>query len=400
MIIGLLVSIFLGRTIGADGLGVINLSHKIINILIVLGLVGMQQVIIKEVAIAKNKEDFQHIGDVMYTAYWINGGISIILSVSLIVISPWLANSIFKEPRLTFPLMVALLVMTPQIFSRIFSSALVGYRKIWQSNLVDQTLSTTVTGTLLLIAWLIKVHITINLVAIFYAIGRLIVTISIRVYWKSLFRFRGRRRKIRYELFKTSIPLMFVSMTLLLASSIDSIMLGWLSNVKEVGLYSVALQLALLTSFFLQVTNSVLMPKIAALYSEQKLAEITRYLTLLGVLTVGIFIILGKYLLKLWGTEFIEAYTILIILSIGQFFNIASGPVGSILVMCNYEKILRNITIISLVINIILNYLLIGNYGAKGAAIATAFTIAIIMSVSTYFIKKRFGFLPFGLLKN
>jgi O-antigen/teichoic acid export membrane protein len=191
-------------------------------------------------------------------------------------------------------------------------------------------------------------------------------------------------------------------MTLLLASSIDAIMLGWLSNVTQVGYYTVALQLALLTSFFLQVSNSIMMPKIAALYSAKSLAEmkgmiqkVTSLLIVIGVIAVLGFVLIGRPLLSLWGTEFTNAYSILIILSIGQFFNIASGPVGSILMMCNYEKVLRNITFVSLLLNVILNYLLISNFGANGAAMATAITIAVIMIISSYFIKKKLGYLPF-----
>jgi len=79
MAIGLLVSVFLGRTIGAEGLGIINLSNRVVNILLVIGLLGMRQVIIKEVAIAHNKKNFAHIGNVMHTAYWLNGGVTLSL---------------------------------------------------------------------------------------------------------------------------------------------------------------------------------------------------------------------------------------------------------------------------------------------------------------------------------
>mgnify|MGYP005852025609 CR=1 FL=1 len=149
------------------------------------------------------------------------------------------------------------------------------------------------------------------------------------------------------------------------------------------------------------------MPKIAALYSDKKLREMrimiqrtTHYLIILGFATVVVFIVLGKPLLGLWGEEFKKAFSILIILSIGQFFNIASGPIGSILMMCDYEKILRNITIASLGINIILNYFLIKIFGGNGAAIATSISIALVMISSTILVKKKLGFFVFGLVNR
>ena len=403
MLIGLLVSISLGHLIGADGVGIIGLSNRIVSLLMVVALFGLPQVIVKKVAIAKNENNLQQIGDVLYTVNIINGLLSFLLSIILILLSPWIANSIFNEPSLMTPLIVTAIVMPAQVFSRVFGSALIGYKKIWQSNLVDQTLSAFVTGSLILISWLCEVIITVNLVAIFYAVGRIVVTITVRGYWKTLYKTRGVQNFISKELLKTSIPLLFVSMTLLLASSIDAIMLGWLSNVTQVGYYTIALQLALLTSFFLQVANSVLMPKIAALYSSKKLDEMrimvqrtTHYLILIGILMVGVFIIIGKPLLGFWGEEFKQAFSILIILSIGQFFNIASGPIGSLLIMCNYEKVFRNITIASLLLNVLMNYFLIIEFGANGAAIATSITIGIIMVLSTFFVKIKLGFFTFG----
>ena len=186
----------------------------------------------------------------MHTAYWLNGGVTLALSVILIFLSPWLANTVFNEPRLQYPLMIALLVMTPQVFSRIFSSGLVGYRKIWQSNLVEQTLSIAITGILLVILWLLKREITVNVVAVCYAIGRVGVTISVGFYWKSLYQFKSKRSVISKQLLKTSIPLLIITITSILVSNADVIILGALADVKQVGLYSVAARIALLTSFF------------------------------------------------------------------------------------------------------------------------------------------------------
>ncbi|MFT4684418.1 oligosaccharide flippase family protein [Candidatus Marifrigoribacter sp. Uisw_064] len=402
MIIGVLVSISLGHLIGAEGLGIIGLSNRITSLILVVALLGMPQVIIKEMAIAKSKNNLERIGNIIYTTSIINGVLSILLSTIFILLSPWIANVVFQESNLTYPLIVFIIIIPIQVFSRIFGSGLIAYKKIWQSNLVDQTLSVAITGLLLLFTWFLKIEITVNLIAIFYAIGRIFTMLTVGGYWSKMYRFNGVRSFIPKELLKTALPLLFVSMTLLLASSIDAIMLGWLSNVTQVGYYTVALQLALLTSFFLQVSNSIMMPKIAALYSAKSLAEmkgmiqkVTSLLIVIGVIAVLGFVLIGRPLLSLWGTEFTNAYSILIILSIGQFFNIASGPVGSILMMCNYEKVLRNITFVSLLLNVILNYLLISNFGANGAAMATAITIAVIMIISSYFIKKKLGYLPF-----
>lgn len=49
MITGLLVSVALGRIHGSEGLGIINLTNKIVTILIILALIGTPQFLIKEI---------------------------------------------------------------------------------------------------------------------------------------------------------------------------------------------------------------------------------------------------------------------------------------------------------------------------------------------------------------
>src|SRR5699024_12494559 len=58
------------------------------------------------------------------------------------------------------------------------------------------------------------------------------------------------------RLLKTSLPLLLVGASGIIASNADSIMIGWLSSSHEVGLYVVAARVALLTSLLLQVKNS------------------------------------------------------------------------------------------------------------------------------------------------
>ncbi|WP_346861016.1 flippase [uncultured Draconibacterium sp.] len=395
MAIGLGVSIFLGRTIGADGLGIINLSHRIVNILIVVGLLGMQQVIVKEVAIAHGKKDYEHIGNVMYSAYWLNVGITLSISIILILFAPWVAENVFHEPRLTYPLIIAIIVLTPQVFSRIFASGLNGYRKIWQSNLVDKTLSIFATGIFLLLCTWLNIKIDIINVAVCYGLGRLVVTVSIGLYWRSLNKLKFKRKYIGKQLWNTSRHLFIAAFANIFSTNIDVLMLGNLASSSEVGTYTVASRLALLISFFLQVTNSSISPKIAALYEKGSMKElelmiqkVTRGLGLIALIPLITFIIAGKFILGIWGNEFIDAYLILIILAVGQFFNISTGAAGLMLTMTGHEKTIKNISLAFVIINIFLNYFLIRFWGALGAALSMAIVVSSQNLIKVIYVKR------------
>ena len=360
------LSVVLGRILGPDGLGIINLSNQIIQLLLVVLLLGLPNVIIKEVAIARNNSDKNSVGRVMKTAYILAGGISLLIIIPFILSASWISINIFKNERLAIPLTIALAVVLPQVFSRLFSAGLVGYRKIWQSNLVDQGLSVLITLLVLGVCWIMHIDIDVIKAAIAFAVGRIVVTLSVGFYWNSLYRqsfkvpFEGRR------LLYTALPMLLVTATGVISSTVDSVMLGIFSDVTAVGLYTVSAKVALITGFFLQVTNSAIAPKIAALYAEDKLDElqimlkkVTQGLAIIAIFPLLIYVFGGKYILGLWGEEFESGYWVLIVLSIGQFFNIATGSITSLLNMTGHEKIHGRICLGFLLLNIILKSTLV-----------------------------------------
>lgn len=400
MVLALFLSVFLGRTIGAEGLGIINLSNRIITLSLLLCLFGIRTVLVKNVAIGYNLKNWLSIKSYMHTAYIFNGLLSILIVTILLLLTPWLTEYVFDEPRLKIPLAIAIISMIPQTFSRIFSAGINGFRKIWQSNLVDQTLSIVIVLIILLSFYFLNKEITIIRIAIAYAIGRLVVAFTMGVYWNKLFSYQAKPNFILKQVLKPALPILWISISSVIAANADVIMLGWLSDTKQVGLYTVAASIALLTSFFLQVTNSVISPKLAGLFAENKKAEMqkmvqqtTKGLTFIAGVPLLIFIIFGKQILGLWGEEFIGSYPILVILSIGQFFNISTGCSGLLLVMCGYEKFHGYISFAFVVFNLTLNYILISKYGAIGAAIASAITVTGGNITKVLVSKKKVGIL-------
>ena len=405
MLAAIFVSIVLGRTLGVEGLGIIGLANRIANLLLVVALLGMPKVLIKEIAIAHNNKNWQHIGNCIRTSYKLNGGISLLVVALFLLLTPFLTQNVFHTPQLTIPLSIAIVMIVPMVFSRIYSSGLIGYRKIWQSNLVEQTLSILVVGILLLVFIQLEIKITLINVAIMYAIGRIIVTLTVGIYWQTIYSSPKKKKMLTSQLLKTAIPLFFVSTSSVVLASSDVIMLGWLSNSKEVGLFTVAARIALLTSFFLQVTNSAVAPKIATLYHKKNIDElekmiqkVTGGLFFIGIITFFILVFAGKWILGIWGNEFKEAYWILVILGFGQLINLSTGAVGLILIMTGHEKTQSYLSMIFIPLNLFLNFLFISLWGSLGAAIATAITVSGINLVRTILVKQKTGILVFPRL--
>jgi O-antigen/teichoic acid export membrane protein len=400
MIIGLIVSVSLGRILGSEGLGIINLTSTIASLLVVITLFGFSNVLVKNIALSVHNRNWRIINNNIYTSKWFNGSLAIFVVIIGVPSVSILSEGIFRNPSLEIPLIIAVVMIIPQTFSRIFASGLIGFQKIWQSNLVNDTLSIVIVGFGILVSKILDVKITVVNVAIIYAIGRFVVMCSVFLYWKTIFNYEGRKKFILKPMLKMALPLLLISGTSIVASNSDILMIGWLNDMKQVGLYTVAARLALLVSLFLQVSNAAISPKLATLFASNNIAEIdvlvkqvTLGLVLIGVGFLIFFTLGGEWVLSLWGSEFKEAHLILIILAVGQFFNISTGCAGMILIMCGYEKLHSRISLFSVVLNIALNYVLILSYGAVGAAVATAITVTFENILKLIVVKNKTGIL-------
>ena len=129
---------------------------------------------------------------------------------------------------------------------------------------------------ILFVLWIFKVEINLIRVAIIYAVGRGVVTITMVFYWRKLNPYNFEKKNISSSLLKTALPLFLVTLSTIVINNADIIILGWLSDIKKVGLYSVAAQIALLPRILLIVTNSALSPKIAALFENNQKLEMEK----------------------------------------------------------------------------------------------------------------------------
>lgn len=407
MVFSLFTSIMLGRILGPSGVGIIGLSNRILTILFTISIFGMGGVVLKNVAIGFHNNLKQHISNSIKSAFIINGFISLITCIVFLYLTPFLVENLFKDSDLQVPLTLFILILIPQTFSSIFSNVINGYGKVWQSNLFNESLSVILIALAVFMAYFSNISITVNLIAYFYLGSKIIVLVISFFYWRELDVLPKFNQFLGKPMFSMALPLLLVAGTSMISNSADVIMLGWLNSSTEVGLYTIAVSLAFLISFFLQVTNTALAPKLATMFANNKVSEleimvqkVTGVLIIIALFSLVVFLMFGTQLLSLWGNEFQQAYPVLILLAIGQFFNISTGCSGIILIMCNEERLHGLISLFFVTTNLILNYLLISRFGAIGAAATTAFTIAGESLVKMYFVKKRVGVLtiPFTYL--
>ncbi|MCH8332255.1 MAG: polysaccharide biosynthesis C-terminal domain-containing protein [Bacteroidetes bacterium] len=181
----------------------------------------------------------------------------------------------------------------------------------------------------------------------------------------------------------------------------DVLMLGMLSDVDSVGVYSIALRLSEMIAFFLFAFNVIMAPMISEYYSKGQTDKLqglmrvnARILLFLSIPVIVILILFGPFILSLFGSGFTSGDGALSILVGGQFINIMAGSVGYLLLMTKNERLSVISMGTSTLINIILNAILIPLWNIEGAAIATAVSVIIWNVMMLYYAKTKLGINP------
>jgi len=90
----------------------------------------------------------------------------------------------------------------------------------------------------------------------------------------------------------------------------------------------------------------------------------------------------------LFGEEYLLAAPILLILAVGQWFNLATGSVVSMLVMSGFEKTHRRNAILVSLLTVTAMYITVPRFGIVAAAWVTTITMILFNLISLYFVNR------------
>ncbi len=181
---------------------------------------------------------------------------------------------------------------------------------------------------------------------------------------------------------------------------IDVIMITKKLGPEANAVYSVAFKFALFSGFGLVILNQVMVPHYAGFFKnktkinllQMKIKPIVRLSFVLSLAIVLFLLLLGEDLLNWFGkpTEnYALGYTTILILALGQLFNVAFGSTGYILTMAKKESLVFLSIGIGMLTNILLNYFLVPIMHIEGAAIATSASIIVWNIMMLIFVKTK-----------
>jgi O-antigen/teichoic acid export membrane protein len=386
------------RLIGTQGYGTYAYVISIITLLSIFSTLGIEKLLVREIAIYKSTESW---GLMKGIIRWSNRVVflssSVISVISGIVILN--LNSIIEKPIFT-GLLISLFCLPLISIRNVRLSILSGLDKIILGLLPEYVLFPALTILISCIAYVFfRPHIGSNIILIVHLIST-IITFCVG----SNFLISNLPREVYVAepqlksniWFKNSMPMLLIGSMYLVNSQTDIIMIGTISGTYETGIYSVVYRLSDLIRLVLVSIGGAFAPTIAGLYASNQLSTlqllvkknslvITTFATLLFIL----FVAFGKNILSIFGSNMIEGYQALLILSLGQLINSAMGSVGYLLTMTGHEMYLAKTMTITGLANIALNALLIPSLGETGAAISTSITVVMWNILLAIFVKLR-----------
>ena len=181
----------------------------------------------------------------------------------------------------------------------------------------------------------------------------------------------------------------------LIYTQIDKIMINYYLGEKEVGIYTVGVQLSSILAILIGPIQNSIFPKMIELYKKDYKKYYNFFLNsntiitqLYLVLTI-LSIIVVKYTFKyVYSPEYNPVINVYSILAVSIFIKANGSLQTSHMTIKNITQKSFYKTLISLILNIILNGILIPKYGINGAAIATLITQFMALFVIDFFIKE------------
>ncbi|MEM1366902.1 MAG: polysaccharide biosynthesis C-terminal domain-containing protein [Cyanobacteria bacterium P01_H01_bin.15] len=401
-----LTTVIFARSLGGVEFGNYILVMSWVTVLTMLASLGMEKLSTRETAVLIDREEWSYLNGFWHWANYL----VIAVSCSVSVIASAIAWGIFggSNPTLALTFTIGFATVPLMSSGKLRRGTLRGMHYVILAILTDGLI---MPALLLLLA--VAYHqlsgeglTAIAVMLIYLAVS--VVGVGLEIYFKRRnlpTNYQSLPRKYRISEWRKSIlPLTLTSGFAIIYSRADIIMLGIFLSPVEAGIYAVAVRCTLPIQFLLLVVIGTINPRVAKLYASndtkklQKLVRITARVTSVTaiLLTAGIWLFRVQ-LLSLFGPEFVIGTTVLSILCVEKLIDVVTGVSISLLHMTGNEGFSTKVSSSTAMLNILLNALLIPQWGISGAAIATTISVAscnIILSFAAY---KRVGINPFPI---
>jgi O-antigen/teichoic acid export membrane protein len=196
------------------------------------------------------------------------------------------------------------------------------------------------------------------------------------------------------------VGLLLISVSnLVIGSQMDVLIVGTMLGTTDAGVYGAASQLTNLIGFGATAIAFIMTPLMAELHARGSTRDLQRLISLgmranlaITLPAIPLLALFGRFLLGLFGAEFVSGYAVLLVLAIGRgIVTPLLALSGYVMTMTGQQNEAGIISLGTAVLNIVLALVLTPRLGALGTALATSLTaIARAVAFGVY-IRRRLG---------
>lgn len=393
--------VVIARQFGPDTYGIFSLAVMLSGWFIIFSIMGLNQGLLRYIPIFRAKNEKGKIKYIIRKSLVFLLVSGAIFGLLFFLLSSFISIRIFNEPDLIMFLKIFSLAIPATILFMALLAILRGFERIGWSSFLSSIVSPFV--KVMLIWILIIVGFGLNAVLYSYVFG-VVLTLIVAFF---IYRFtvvkvlgkEGGETKAEPGAFKEMLsyswPFLFAGIIWRIFHWTDSFFIGVFQSAREVGIYNVALPIAMLLTISSQLFLSLFFPLVNREYSKGNKKTINQLSQQIGkwtlILNVPIFVILILFpdivIQLLFGIEYLGAENAIRFLAVGILFLSLFEISNRLIATAGKSKtILYDILFVAFV-NIILNIILIPRYGINGASISTMISfilLSVIFAAQSY----------------
>lgn len=398
--LGFLVSLMLARILGAAGYGAYAYAMAWVEVLAILAVMGFDRLLVREVAAGAERRSWGPARGLVDGANRAVFAFSIVLAVVAAGAAKIFAGD--GPDRMALAIAVAVLSLPPLALTRLRQSVLQGLHHVVLGQTAESVIRPVVFA-LLLAATLALGRGTSSVVGALFANA---VAVAVSLAAATIFLRRHEPEGLRAALpegragtWARSVFYLFVTGGLLVFNQrLGTILLGAIRGTEAVGAFAIALQISFFVVFGQLAVNVVIPPTLSRFHAagdragtQRVVVKAARFSFGLSLLFTLVLVVLGRWILSVFGGGFVAGYPSLVILSMGLVAVSAVGPAVPLLLMTGHERDAAMGMGVSAVVHIVAALLLIPPWGGPGAATASTLGLVVRTAWFVLAVRRRLG---------
>lgn len=406
VVVGYAFRIYLARELGARLLGWNALGMAVYAACKLAGETGLPAAALRFTGVYSTRGDGRELSVFFWRGlFWTVAGTAS-LCAAVVLSRNWIATRVFHDPglRAYLPLYAALIPIGAG--TTFLIQTLCGLKMVSRSTVIVKFASFPLmigaTAIALVFGFSLRGYVAAQIagecVTLALAAWTLRRTLPIQLRWQDV-----TRQNLPNEVRWFAASMMGMGVLGFVGGHADRLILGYFLSAKQVGIYAIASSAAALNAIFLQSVNSIFGPTIASLHDQGEHAlllrlyqTLTKWILALTLPVVLTFLVFARTVMGVFGPDFQAGWLVLVIVTVGELINCATGSVGYLLIMSGNERWLVRVRLVSAVVLTAANILCIPKWGLAGVAIVSAAGTILSNIVYLAIVRWRLRLFPYN----